>query len=111
MFAGQLMDWLKTAPSGWVPELITVRRVVSKAPSSGAFCLGTAMQEVTDFFQKEAQECKKLAAQATGKSDRRYWLELAERWESLQQPDEAEKAFRFDRPIIRRKKPTKQRAA
>jgi len=38
-----------------------------------------------DFFQKEAQECKRLAAQATGKKDREYWLHMAERWEWLVQ--------------------------
>ena len=38
-----------------------------------------------DYFQKEAQECKRLAAQATGKKDREYWLHMAERWEWLVQ--------------------------
>jgi hypothetical protein len=44
------------------------------------------MSEMTDFFQKEAQECRRLAAQATGKNDREYWLRLAQRWEWLVQP-------------------------
>jgi hypothetical protein len=39
--------------------------------------------EMTDFFQKQAQECRRLAAQATGKNDREYWLRLAQRWEWL----------------------------
>ena len=43
------------------------------------------MAEMTDFFQKEAQECRRLSAQATGKKDREYWLHLAQRWESLVQ--------------------------
>jgi len=43
------------------------------------------MAETIDFFQKEAQECKRLADQATAKKDREYWLHLAQRWESLVQ--------------------------
>jgi hypothetical protein len=43
------------------------------------------MTEMADFFQKEAQQCKRLAAQASGKKDREYWSDLAERWESLAQ--------------------------
>jgi len=41
------------------------------------------MSEMTDFFQKEAQECRRLAAQATKKKDREYWSRLAQRWEWL----------------------------
>jgi hypothetical protein len=45
------------------------------------FCLLViAMLERTDFFQKEAKECRKLAAQAPKKNDREYWLGLAQRW-------------------------------
>jgi hypothetical protein len=65
------------------------------------FCLLViAMLERTDFFQKEARECKKLAAQAPKKNDREYWLGLAQRWESLLQPasDETDQTLRFDRP-------------
>ena len=43
------------------------------------------MAEMTDFFQKEAQDCRNLAAQARGKNDREYWLRLAQRWEWLVQ--------------------------
>jgi hypothetical protein len=61
------------------------------------------MDEMADFFQKESQECKRLAAQATGKTDREYWLGLAQRWESLLQPasDETNQTLRFDRPTGR----------
>jgi hypothetical protein len=52
---------------------------------SGRFIIGDAMPEMTDFFQKEAHECKRLAAQASGKNDRQYWLRLAQRWEWLVQ--------------------------
>jgi hypothetical protein len=68
------------------------------------------MDEMTDFFQKESQECKRLAAQATGKNDREYWLGLAERWKSLQQPA-PKGALRFEHPIKRRKALPKRRAA
>jgi hypothetical protein len=46
-----------------------------------------AMAEMTDFFQTKAQKCKRLAAQATGKKDREYWLHLSQRWESLLQDE------------------------
>jgi hypothetical protein len=39
---------------------------------------------MTNFFQKEAEECRRLAAGATQKKDREFWLGLAQRWESLQ---------------------------
>ena len=69
-----------------------------------------AMLERIDFFQKEAQECRKLAAQATRKNDREYWLGLAQRWERMLQPgsmpDEAEP--RFDRPIRQSQRLAKQ---
>jgi hypothetical protein len=49
------------------------------------------MSELNDFFQKEAQECRRLAAQARTKRDREYWMSLAERWQNMfraPQPDE-----------------------
>jgi hypothetical protein len=47
--------------------------------------LKIVMLEMSDFFQKQAQECRRLAAQASGKNDREYWLRLAQRWEWLVQ--------------------------
>jgi hypothetical protein len=41
------------------------------------------MPEMTDFFQKEAQECRMRAAGATHKKDGEFWLQLAQRWEWL----------------------------
>jgi hypothetical protein len=71
------------------------------------FCCGLEMIEITDFFQKEAQECRRLAARAIKKNDREYWLRLAQRWECLMQPGgapkEADQGLRFDRPIRRSK--------
>ena len=43
------------------------------------------MAEMIDFFQNEAQECRKLAARATEKKDREFWLRLGQRWEWLLQ--------------------------
>jgi hypothetical protein len=43
--------------------------------------LKIAMLEMIDFFQKQAQECRRLATQVGGKNDREYWLRLAQRWE------------------------------
>jgi hypothetical protein len=54
------------------------------APKQRAFCcLVIAMSEMTDFFQNQAGECKRLSAQASEKDDREYWLRLAHRWEWL----------------------------
>jgi len=47
--------------------------------------LRVAMPEMIDFFQRQAGECRRLAAQASGKNDREYWLRLAQRWEWLAQ--------------------------
>jgi hypothetical protein len=84
----------------------------------GILLWGPQMSEVTDFFQKEAQECRRLAAAAIGKNDREYWLQLADRWEWLVQPsgatkEEADRGLRFDRPISKRfaKRVAKRRAA
>jgi hypothetical protein len=61
------------------------------------------MIHTTDFFQKEAQECRTLAVRATKKKDREFWLSLAQRWEWLLQPgsapDEADQGLRFERSI------------
>ena len=43
------------------------------------------MLEMTDFFQRQAQECRILAARARHKNDREYWLHLAQRWEWMGQ--------------------------
>jgi len=43
------------------------------------------MPEMTDFFQSQVQECRKLSARARGKDDQEYWLRLAHRWEWLLQ--------------------------
>lgn len=51
----------------------------------GILLLVIAMTEILDFFQKQAQECRRLAAKATKKNDRDYWLRLAQRWEWLAQ--------------------------
>jgi hypothetical protein len=57
---------------------------ILETPAAGIF-LVIAMLEMTDFFQKQVHECGRLAAEATGKNDREYWLRLAQRWEWLLQ--------------------------
>jgi hypothetical protein len=54
------------------------------------------MTEMIDFFQKQAHTCRNLAAQATKKNDREYWLHLAQRWEWLVQP---QKIVETGRPL------------
>ena len=43
------------------------------------------MLETTDFFQRQAEECRILAERARDKNDKEYWLHLAQRWEWLVQ--------------------------
>jgi len=62
----------------------------------------------TDFLEKEAQGCRELAAQATQKKDREYWLRLAQRWESLLQRNDGTKletvqAFRPKRSALEKR--------
>ena len=67
----------------------------------GVFVAVIAMLEMIDFFQKEAQECRSLAAKAVHKDDREYWLRLAQRWEEIlpkQHGDADLKAIRSLRP-------------
>jgi hypothetical protein len=82
-----------------------------KAPASGAFVVVIAMLETTDFFQDQAKQCRKLAADAHDKGDREFWLRLAHRWEGLlraQRHDEAGietvQKIRFDRPIFAKRR-------
>jgi hypothetical protein len=77
------------------------------------------MLEIIDFFQKEAQECRKQAAKAAGKNNREYWLRLAQRWERLMQSDvatkEPDQRLKFDRRMKQSKtfakRSAKRRAA
>src|SRR6516162_7575004 len=56
------------------------------------------MSEMTDFFQNQARECKRLSAQASEKDDREYWLRLAHRWEWLFQQNGGTKTVQPFRP-------------
>jgi len=74
------------------------------------------MAEMTDFFQKEAQGCRNLAAQARGKNDREYWLRLAQRWEWLVQQNDGPKletvqAFRPKRSALEKRFAKRDRSA
>ncbi len=42
-----------------------------------------AMLETADFFQEQIQQCNSLAEQASDKTDRKFWLDLAHRWQEL----------------------------
>ena len=82
-----------------------------EAPVSGAFCLGDRMLETTDFFQDQVKQCRKLAADASDKNDREFWLRLAHRWEGLlrgQKHDgpgvETVQKIRFERPIFAKRR-------
>jgi len=38
----------------------------------------------TDVFQRRAAECRRLAAAARNASDKKFWLGLMERWQTLE---------------------------
>jgi hypothetical protein len=44
--------------------------------------MAVVMSETEEFFQREAKRCKDRAQRAN-KSDRKFWLLLAQRWEEL----------------------------
>jgi hypothetical protein len=78
---------------------------------SGAFVVVTAMIETSDFFQDQIKQCRKLAADASDKNDREFWLRLAHRWEGLLRaqkhdgaPVEAVQKVRFERPIFTKRR-------
>jgi hypothetical protein len=69
----------------------------------------------TDFFQKEAQECRRRAAGAIQKNDREFWLQLAQRWEWLLRRNDGPKVESVRPPPARKsvlqKRFAKRRAA
>jgi hypothetical protein len=88
-----------------------LRFLFVQAPVSGAFVMEIAMIETSDFFQGQVKQCRKLAADASDKNDREFWLRLAHRWEGLlraQKPDaaavETVQKVRFERPIFTKRR-------
>jgi len=82
-----------------------------QAPVSGAFVVVTAMIETSDFFEDQVKQCRKLAADASDKNDREFWLRLAHRWEGLLRaqkhdgaPVETVQKVRFERPIFTKRR-------
>jgi hypothetical protein len=47
------------------------------------FCLVFLMDN-SDLFQDEATRCRDNAKRATNKDDREFWLNMANRWETMQ---------------------------
>jgi hypothetical protein len=45
--------------------------------------LKLAMIEKNDFFRDQIEQCRSLAERARNKTDREFWLRLAQRWEAL----------------------------
>jgi hypothetical protein len=88
--------------------------VLPRAPQrAGHLFSSVSTAEMIDFFQKQAQACRDLAAQATKKNDREYWLHLAQRWEWLVQPPkdvETSRPVRSGRSVLE-KRFAKRRAA
>jgi hypothetical protein len=84
-------------------------------PGERGFCCGDvvviAMIETSDFFEDQVKQCRKLAAEASDKNDREFWLRLAHRWEGLlraQKQDgagvETVQKVRFERPIFTKRR-------
>jgi len=42
-----------------------------------------AILHKTDFFQEQINQCRCLAAQASNKNDREFWMKMTQRWEGL----------------------------
>jgi hypothetical protein len=41
------------------------------------------MLEPNDFFQNQVKQCRSQAESAANKRDRKFWLQLADRWERV----------------------------
>ena len=58
------------------------------------------MLEPNDFFQNQIKQCRAQAKSAANKRDRKFWSQLARRWEKLLQESagtEAEQKRNFER--------------
>jgi hypothetical protein len=42
-----------------------------------------AILHKADFFQEQINQCRCLAAQASNKNDREFWMKMTQRWEGL----------------------------
>jgi hypothetical protein len=68
------------------------------------------MIHTTDFFQEQIKQCGALAARASNKADREFWLTLTRRWEGLLRAQENGGAAaqiiktRFERPIFAKRR-------
>jgi hypothetical protein len=67
------------------------------------------MPETADFFQEQTKQCSDLAARASNKTDREFWLRLAHRWEELLTASQRGTlkvevpTIRFERPIFKKR--------
>jgi len=57
------------------------KRLFIEGPGVGLSVI--AMLHKADFFQEQINQCRRLAAQASNKNDREFWLQMAQRWEGL----------------------------
>jgi hypothetical protein len=76
---------------------------------AGRFIRVALMIETTDFFQDQIKQCNALAARASNKTDREFWLSLAHRWEGLFRSERAGgvetlQKLRFERPIFAKRR-------
>jgi hypothetical protein len=83
--------------------------MVSRSLITGHLFIGDDMLHKTDFFQEQTAQCRALGARATTKTDREFWLRLAQRWEELLQAKQRGTlkvevpTVRFERPISKKR--------
>jgi hypothetical protein len=63
-----------------------------------------AMLHKADFFEEQINQCRRLAALASNKNDREFWLNMTQRWEGLLQPSDATAPERVEKIIFRRRR-------
>jgi hypothetical protein len=68
------------------------------------------MLEPNDFVQNQVKQCRSQADSAAKKRDREFWLQLAQRWERLLQPQKIVRPPRYGRSVLE-KRLVKRRAA
>ncbi|MGA8699598.1 MAG: hypothetical protein WB689_38395 [Xanthobacteraceae bacterium] len=95
----------KRIPTATFPTNQTKDRPAGYSPKDRD--LNSQLIEKSDFFRDQIRQCRSQAERAANKTDREFWLRLAQRWEELLQRGgaglEADQKPSFARPISRNK--------
>jgi hypothetical protein len=65
--------------------------------------LKIAMIDKNDFFRDQIEQCRNLAERARNKTDREFWLRLAQRWEELRGAKQPESHGSGTEPVPKRR--------